>query len=236
MSGSQTHVSNSKPPQALLLKVLTEYSWFNALVDTAPQLGTASYRFTPSTGAVSVIDDSIVQPNGIAFGPKKSGTGARTVYISDTGAIEGTIVQSLGPRGAQFNTTGKRAVYAFDLTANGKHIINKRPIYLAQDWVPDGLKAAANGYVCEFLLSKQSSVGVRLRFEIIRLTVHHSNGSRKRCRRSGRGWNTARTRPDQFHSSELCVDRKLFPGFVDCGELRRCKSAMEFARTGSEVV
>jgi hypothetical protein len=72
------------------------------------------------------------------------------VYISDTGAIEGTIVQALGPQGSPFNTTGKRTVYAFDLTDNGKHIINKRPIYLAQDWVPDGLKVAANGYVCEF--------------------------------------------------------------------------------------
>jgi hypothetical protein len=29
----------------------TEYSWFNALTDTAPQLPVASYRFRPSTGA-----------------------------------------------------------------------------------------------------------------------------------------------------------------------------------------
>jgi hypothetical protein len=71
------------------------------------------------------------------------------MYISDTGAIEGTIVQTLGSQGSPFNTTGKRTVYAFDLTKNGKHIINKRPIYLAQDWMPDGLKVAANGYVCE---------------------------------------------------------------------------------------
>ena len=30
---------------------------------------------------------------------------------------------------------------------NGTYIGNKRLIYLAQDWVPDGLKVAANGYV-----------------------------------------------------------------------------------------
>ena len=133
----------------------TEYSWFNALVDTAPMLETASYRFTPSTGAVNIVEDSIVQPNGIAFGPKTNSTKGRTVYISDTGAIAGPIAQSLGPRGAEFNTTGRRAVYAFDLTPNGKHIINKRPIYLAQDWVPDGLKAAANGYICKVFHSRQ---------------------------------------------------------------------------------
>jgi len=123
-----------------------QYSWFNALTDTAPQLETASYRFTPSTGAVSVINDDIVQPNGIAIAPAIEGC-SRTVYISDTGAITGTTQQSLGPQGSPFNTTGKRTIYAFDLSANGKHLLNKRPVYLAQDWVPDGLKVAANGYI-----------------------------------------------------------------------------------------
>jgi sugar lactone lactonase YvrE len=123
-----------------------QYSWFNALTDRAPQLETASYRFMPSTGAVSVINDDIVQPNGIAIAPVVAGC-PRTVYISDTGAIAGTTQQSLGPQGTEFNTTGKRTIYAFDLSANGKHLLNKRPVYLAQDWVPDGLKVAANGYI-----------------------------------------------------------------------------------------
>jgi hypothetical protein len=123
-----------------------QYSWFNALTDTAPQLETATYRFVPSTGAVSIVEDSIIQPNGIAIAPEVKGS-PRTVYISDTGAIEGPIVQSLGPQGSPFNTTGKRTVYAFDLSGNGKHLLNKRPVYLAQDWVPDGLKVAGNGYI-----------------------------------------------------------------------------------------
>jgi len=126
-----------------------QYSWFNALTDTAPQLETASYRFRPATGAVNIIDDSIIQPNGIAIAPKPpaNSTAPRTVYLTDSGAIQGPIVQSLGPQGSPFNTTGKRTVYAFDLTHDGKHLINKRPIWLAQDWVPDGLKVARNGYV-----------------------------------------------------------------------------------------
>jgi sugar lactone lactonase YvrE len=130
-----------------------QYSWFNALTDTAPQLETATYRFTPSTGTVSIVDDSIIQPNGIAFSPLPGTRGAKqTVYITDSGAVEGTTQQSIGPQGTKFNTTGKRTVYAFDQTSNGKHLINKRPLYLAQDWVPDGLKVAANGYICEFVL------------------------------------------------------------------------------------
>jgi hypothetical protein len=96
---------------------------------------------------VNIIDDSMDQPNGIAISPKFPNSTARTVYITDTGAVEGTIIQSLGSQGTPFNTTGKRTIYAFDLSTDGMSISNKRPIYLAQDWVPDGLKVAANGYV-----------------------------------------------------------------------------------------
>jgi len=130
-----------------------DYSWFSGLTDTAPSLQTASYRFSPSTGAVNIIDDTMVQPNGIAISPLLPDPGnpnqtlPRTVYITDSGAGSGPILQSLGSRGDPFNTTGKRVVYAFDRTSDGKHIVNKRPIWQAQDWIPDGLKVAGNGYV-----------------------------------------------------------------------------------------
>lgn len=119
-----------------------EYSWFNALTDTAPQLESATYRFRPSTGAVNIVDDSLVQPNGIAISP--SGT---TLYISDTGATNGPIDASVGSRGAVFNATGKRSIYAFTISDRGTSLLNKRPIYLSQDQNPDGLKVARNGYV-----------------------------------------------------------------------------------------
>jgi hypothetical protein len=46
-------------------------------------------------------------------------------------------------------------VYSYDLSDDGLRIGNKRPVYLSQDWVPDGLKVAGNGFVGEFLnLSK----------------------------------------------------------------------------------
>jgi sugar lactone lactonase YvrE len=118
-----------------------EYSWFNRLTDTPPQLFAASYRFDPKTGAATMVDDTLVQPNGIAMSPD-----GLNIYISDTGAETGSIVKG-GPPGSPFNQTGPRAVYKYDVCDGGTHITNKRPIWYAQDWVPDGLKVAANGFV-----------------------------------------------------------------------------------------
>lgn len=38
-------------------------------------------------------------------------------------------------------------MYKYDLVDNGTHITGKRPIWLAQDWIPDGLKVAQNGFI-----------------------------------------------------------------------------------------
>lgn len=54
---------------------------------------------------------------------------------------------SLGPQGAHFNATGRRTIYAYNVSDDAMYLFNKRPIYLAQSWVPDGLKTARNGYV-----------------------------------------------------------------------------------------
>ncbi|KAK5701588.1 hypothetical protein LTR97_004403 [Elasticomyces elasticus] len=118
-----------------------QYSWFNRLTDTPPQLKTASYRFDPATGATTMIDDTLIQPNGIALSPD-----GKHVYISDTGSETGSIVAG-GPPGSPFNQTGARAIFKYDRVDNGTHITGKRPLFYAQDWVPDGLKVAANGFV-----------------------------------------------------------------------------------------
>lgn len=116
------------------------YSWFNKLTDTPPQIEPATYRFSPDTGAVRLVEDSLQQPNGIALSPADN----RTVYISDTGAVSAPYFPQ---QGATFNATGKRTIYAYDLDPGFSHLTNKRAFYLAQDWVPDGLKVARNGYV-----------------------------------------------------------------------------------------
>lgn len=65
--------------QALTVRP-SEYSWFNSLTDTPPQLPSASYRYSQKTGAVFVVDDTLQQPNGIALNSDHT-----TLYISDTG-------------------------------------------------------------------------------------------------------------------------------------------------------
>jgi sugar lactone lactonase YvrE len=120
------------------------YSWYNGLTDTAPQLPTASYRFDPATGATFLIDDTLVQPNGIALNPA-----ADTLYISDTGAVQGSADPNATAqeRGTTFNATRPATIYAFDVTHNGTRVSNKRSFYLSSSWVPDGLKVTREGLV-----------------------------------------------------------------------------------------
>ncbi|KAL9619136.1 MAG: hypothetical protein Q9160_006225 [Pyrenula sp. 1 TL-2023] len=119
-----------------------QYSWFNALTDTAPQLPAASYRFNPNTGATFLIDDTITQPNGLAFAP-----GGRTLYISDTGAVASSVDPAYGSVPTQWNQTNKRTIYAFDVDESGTKIGPKRSFYMAQEWVPDGLKVSAENLI-----------------------------------------------------------------------------------------
>jgi len=87
-----------------------------------------------------------VQPNGIAFSPDEE-----TLYVGDSGAGYSTIDLPEGevPPPLQYNTTGPRTVYAYDVreTPGGKVGLNRRAIYLAQELVPDGLKVSREGYV-----------------------------------------------------------------------------------------
>ncbi|KAH0270092.1 putative lactonohydrolase, partial [Aureobasidium melanogenum] len=122
-----------------------DYSWFNALTDTPPQLRAQSYRFRPSTGQVWVIDDTLGQPNGIAISPD-----GKSIYISDTASVNG-VISSAYPNihGSAWNQTAAHTIYKYDVldAETAPSLINKRPFYYSQEWVPDGLKVAANGFV-----------------------------------------------------------------------------------------
>ncbi|KAI9734939.1 MAG: hypothetical protein M1834_002019 [Cirrosporium novae-zelandiae] len=117
------------------------YSWYNKLSDVPPQLAAATYRFRPSTGAVSIVEDTLAEPNGIAFSPD-----SKILYISDTGAVSGLVTGKVS-QGQSYSHLGKKTVYAFDVSDDATYLTNKRPIYLAQQHCPDGLKVARNGYV-----------------------------------------------------------------------------------------
>lgn len=147
---------------ALTKLQITDYAYFIGITDTPPQFKVGTFRFRPSTGAVTLIDDTMAQPNGVAISPPRAfipsqptnltspmipsttDFTSRKVYISDTGAFGGSIVP---PRHIDYNTTGFRTIYSFDLSENGNTIGNRKPIYLSPNYIPDGLKVAGNGWV-----------------------------------------------------------------------------------------
>ena len=97
-----------------------------------------TYRFTPSTGLVTLVESTLLEPNGIAFS-----TSFRTLYISDTGA--GLPLTPHGP--IVYSSTGPRTIYAFDVSSDFKTLSNKRSIYQAMEYVPDGIKISRDGYL-----------------------------------------------------------------------------------------
>lgn len=120
------------------------YGWAQNLTQDAPVLHQQTYRFRPSTGAVTIVEASIGAPNGIAMAPD-----GRTLYITDTsvanftGADPDTI-----PRYTWGATAGK-CVYAFDAVESpaGKYLVNKRPVWYSEELVEDGLHVSGEGYL-----------------------------------------------------------------------------------------
>ncbi|KAI5262824.1 calcium-dependent phosphotriesterase [Aureobasidium subglaciale] len=113
-------------------------SWYGYAVNVTayPVLRPAIYRFRPSTGRVTIVEDSIAQLNGIGMSPDGH------PYFSNYPA-DGPL-----PR-YNYNPLGDYSLYAFDIVPSpvGSYIINKRPIYLAQTFGDDGFHVAQNGYL-----------------------------------------------------------------------------------------
>ena len=91
------------------------------------------YRYDPVGKQMSVVEPSLMMPNGIAFGP-----GEKTLYIIDSGAIQ-------GPR-TYFSYLPHR-IYVYDVSRDGKTLLNKRLFADVSPGFPDGMRLDENGNV-----------------------------------------------------------------------------------------
>jgi gluconolactonase len=100
----------------------------------APTIPKQVYRFSPATGQIAVVADGFVQSNGLEFSPD-----FKTLYVSDTGSAGGPLVG--------FNGTRPSTIYAFDVSADAKHVSNRRVFAFADNGNPDGVHTDTEGNV-----------------------------------------------------------------------------------------
>lgn len=91
------------------------------------------YRYEPTTAKLSVVEPSLMMPNGIAFGP-----GEKKLYLIDSAAIQ-------GPR-TDFTYLPHR-IYVYDISADGRQISNKRLFADVSPGFPDGMRLDEKGNV-----------------------------------------------------------------------------------------
>jgi len=91
------------------------------------------YRYNPLTRQLTVVEPGLVMPNGIAFGP-----GEKTLYIIDSGAIQ-------GPR--TFFSYLPHRIYLYDVSRDGRSLMNKRLFANVSPGFPDGMRLDEKGNV-----------------------------------------------------------------------------------------
>ncbi len=97
-----------------------------------PEVGDFVYRCDPDTATVSVVADSFVKPNGIAFSPDES-----VLYVTDSGANQ---------EAGSFYPHLPHHVVAFDVH-DGRHLGAPRLLAVVAPGFPDGLKTDDRGHV-----------------------------------------------------------------------------------------
>lgn len=103
----------------------------------APMLGSYVYRHDPTTNTTSVVADSFIKPNGLAFAPDES-----VLYINDSGANTFPDTYVSGPH----------HIMAFDVV-NGRHLAHPRLFAVIAPGFPDGIVCDAAGNVYSAALS-----------------------------------------------------------------------------------
>ncbi|RSL74531.1 hypothetical protein CEP53_000125 [Fusarium sp. AF-6] len=97
-----------------------------------PGLQNQVYRLNTETGAVSVVADGFVSPNGLTFSPDGS-----YAYVTDTGLSQGLFGQ---------NYTRPASIYRFDVQEDGTWEYRKTFAY-ASSRLPDGIHCDSKGNV-----------------------------------------------------------------------------------------
>jgi len=97
-----------------------------------PQVGDYVYRHDPTTGRTSVVADSFVKPNGLAFSPDED-----VLYITDSGANQEAGSYYIGL---------PHHILAFDVR-DGSHLTSARLFAVTTPGFPDGIKVDMDGRV-----------------------------------------------------------------------------------------
>jgi gluconolactonase len=87
------------------------------------------FRHDPKTGAVDVVTDLPIEPNGLAFSPDE-----RRLYVSDTSAALGR------------EATGEHCLWVFDVV-EGRRLENGRKFADVTPGVPDGFRVDVQGWI-----------------------------------------------------------------------------------------
>ena len=104
--------------------ILSDYEGFKA---PREQAGCFVYRVDPKDGAVTVVADDFVKPNGLAFSPDE-----KTLYVADSGVTH--------------DPSWPHHIRAVDV-ANGKQLKKSRVFAVIDNAFPDGFRVDTEGHV-----------------------------------------------------------------------------------------
>jgi gluconolactonase len=98
--------------------ILTDYEGYKA----PPEIDTNVYRIDAATGAGSVVAEGVLGPNGLCFSPDES-----ILYVVESRGVP------------------NRKILAYDVTAGGKKLANRRVLIDAGPGTPDGMRCDVDG-------------------------------------------------------------------------------------------
>ena len=104
-----------------------------------PELKPAVYRVDGKSGEITMMTDTLIGPNGLAFSPDES-----VIYIVDSHA-------------------SPRKILAFDLSSDGLKLANQRELIDAGQGTPDGFRVDVHGNLwCGWGMGSDELDGVRI--------------------------------------------------------------------------